>query len=70
MKTVICIEVEHDRPIVALANLVAGRAWLIDGVRGAEVMVPEVRRPDLNQLQRAGFTPTEIALGMTEVVRG
>lgn len=70
MKTVICIEVEHDRPIPQLANLIAGRAWSIGGVCGAEVM--EAQRPpaDVHHLQRAGFSPAEIALGVTEVVRG
>lgn len=70
MKTVICIEVQHDRPIPRLASLVAGRAWTIGGVVSAEVMVPEHLQTDLHRLQRAGFSPQEIALGLTEVVRG
>lgn len=70
MKTVICIEVEHDRPIPALANLVAGRTWSIDGVKGAEVMQPQRPGGDLGFLHRAGFSSGEIALGMTDVVRG
>jgi hypothetical protein len=68
MKTVVCIEIEHDRPIPALANLVAGRAWTINGVTGAEVM--EAQKPFAVQaLRSAGFNESEIALGMTEVVR-
>lgn len=71
MKTVICIEVEHDRPLPQLANLIAGRAWSIGGVTGAEVMRAEVpMRVDLGSLERAGFSHAEIALGNTEVVRG
>lgn len=74
MRTVVCIEVEHDKPIPALANLIAGRAWTIGGVTAAEVMVPETysatQGAEVNRLQRQGFTMSEIALGLTEVVRG
>ena len=70
MKTVVCIEVEHDRPIQNLANLIAGRAWSVSGVKGAEVMRAEQPGVDLHQLQRAGFSAAEIALGVAEVVRG
>lgn len=70
MKTIVCIEIEHDKPITALENLVAGRAWTIGGVKGAEVMRAEQPKLDVHRLQRAGFTEGEIALGVTDVVRG
>lgn len=71
MRTVVCIEVEHDRPIPHLENLIAGRAWSIGGVVGAEVMRAEQpARVDLHRLERAGFSHAEIALGLSEVVRG
>lgn len=66
MKTVIVIEIEHTKPIPALANLMAGRAWTIPGVDRADVLPcnEEAGRP-------AGlFTDQELMLGRYEVVRG
>lgn len=40
MKTFVLVEVTHSKPIDNLAALIAGRAWTIDGVEGAEV-IPE-----------------------------
>lgn len=67
MKTIVCIEVEHDRPIPKLENLIAGRAWSIDGVKAAEVMRPDA--PGERRLRDMGFSHDEIRLGMGEVVR-
>lgn len=69
MKTVITIEVHHDRPIQHLADMVAGRAWNINGVNRAEVVPAEVVGLSVKELQAAGFTSAEIALGCTDVVR-
>jgi hypothetical protein len=64
MKTIITIEVEHTKPMPHLANMVAGRAWSIDGVKHAEVVLT----PD-SELLAAGFTRRELALGHVEVER-
>lgn len=65
-RTLVIIEVEHRRPIPKLANLIAGRAWSIDGVIRAEV-APSGLHPA--QLQEEGFTLSEISLGAEEVHR-
>lgn len=67
MKTLIILEVDHRKPIPWLANMVAGRAYTIDGVTNAEVF----KSPTLSteQLQDQGFTLAEISLGSHEVVR-
>lgn len=67
MRTLIVIEVDHRKPIPHLANMIAGRAYTIDGVRNAEV----VRSPSIttDDLRDAGFTLAEISLGSQEVVR-
>lgn len=70
MKTIVTIEVEHDRPIPEIANMVAGRAWSINGVRRAEVVPAEIVEVCVIDLSAAGFTRDEIALGRSEVVRG
>lgn len=36
MQTKIMVTVDHDKPLPDLVDLVAGRAWTIDGVRCAE----------------------------------
>lgn len=69
MKTLVTIEIEHRRPIRRLADMVAARAWTIDGVKRAEVITSAVPVLEVEDLKRAGFTEEEIALGMTEVVR-
>lgn len=38
MKTFIVLSVTHDKPLPDLPELVAGRAWTIDGVTDAKVM--------------------------------
>ena len=65
MKTVITLEIEHSKPIPHLADMVAGRAWSIDGVRHAEV-AGEAGRVALPAL---GSTREEMDLGRREVVR-
>jgi hypothetical protein len=67
MKTLILIEVIHRKPIPALANLIAGRAYTIDGVVNAEPFESPFSTGD--QLQAQGFTLQELALGSMEVVR-
>lgn len=69
MKTVIIIEVDHRQPIPHLANMVAGRAYTINGVTNAEVMKLSPMTPQ--ELQSHGFSLSEISLGaQEEVVRG
>lgn len=67
MRTLVIIEVDHRKPIPALANMVAGRAYTIDGVTNAEVL----KSPSLtlSELQEQGFTLAEISLGSHEVSR-
>ena len=68
MKTIVMLQVEHDKPIPALANLIAGRAYTISGVKDAEPYT--VRPMTYDELHGVGFTPEEIALGTQNVVRG
>jgi hypothetical protein len=67
MRTVVIIEVDHRKPIPALANMIAGRAYTIDGVSNAQPF----KSPSLNagHLEEAGFTLAEIRLGADELVR-
>lgn len=67
MRTLVIIEIDHRKPIPALANMIAGRAYTIDGVTNAQPF----RSPSLesNALQDAGFTMEEVRLGASEVVR-
>lgn len=67
MKTILILEIDHSKPIPALAQMVAGRAYTIDGVTNAEPF----KSPTLSteQLQDQGFTLAEISLGMQEVHR-
>lgn len=67
MKTLVIIEVDHRKPIPALANLIAGRAYTIDGVANAEVVSAPSMSTDV--LKEAGFTLAEIRLGQIEVAR-
>lgn len=67
MKTLITIEVEHNRDINELANMIAGRAYTIQGVTNAEVVPPT--SPLAQDLRYEGFTTEEIALGHGEVFR-
>ena len=67
MRTLLIIEVTHDRPIPSLAQMVAGRAYTINGVRNAEPVASPY--DDRKQLTDQGFTLDEIRLGAMEVVR-
>jgi hypothetical protein len=68
MKTLVLLEIEHRKPIKALANMIAGRAYTIDGVTNAEVFRSPMLGPE--QLQDEGFSLAEISLGAeTEVHR-
>ncbi len=76
MKTIVVIEVTHERPIQALDEMIAGRAWSIGGVTKAEVcplsyeQVLNGGSDDVRLLRRAGFSEGEISLGLQEVHRG
>lgn len=67
MKTLVILEVDHRKPIPYLANMVAGRAYTIDGVTNAEVFKLPSLTP--SQLQNEGFTLAEISLASGEVER-
>jgi hypothetical protein len=67
VRTVIVLEIDHRKPIPALANLIAGRAYTIDGVTNAEPY--KLRALTYDELNGIGFTEAEIALGSQEVVR-
>lgn len=67
MKSYITIEIDHRKPIPGLANMIAGRAYTIDGVTNAEAVTE--RDAGVLELRSQGFTPQEIALGSAEVVR-
>jgi hypothetical protein len=67
VKTLIVLEIDHRKPIPALANMVAGRAYTIDGVTNAEPY--KLRALTYDELHGIGFTEAEIALGSQEVVR-
>lgn len=69
MKTLILLEVEHDKPLPHLAGMVAGRAWSLPGVTRADVL-PTQAEQSFHDMRGMGFTPAEIALGHGEVVRG
>jgi hypothetical protein len=68
MKTLVMIEVDHSKPIPALANMVAGRAYTISGVTNAQI-VALPSQASTRELQEQGFTLAEISLGATDVVR-
>lgn len=65
MRTVVVIEVDHKQPIPHLADMVAGRAWTINGVSRAEV----VQQRTAQELEAMGFTLSEISLGAQDVAR-
>lgn len=48
MQTVIVLVIKHDRPILDLPELVAQRAWTIDGVSSADVLTEDSPWPDLH----------------------
>lgn len=64
MKTLIIIEVEHRKPLPFLANMIAGRAYTIDGVTNASPF-----RSPAGAEEEAGFTLAELRLGASDVVR-
>jgi hypothetical protein len=70
MKTVITLVIDHERPIAALPELVAGRAWTIDGVKSADVInikqAPSPREPAPASLQF--HHPDEISQRWAEVL--
>jgi len=67
MKTLVILEIEHAKPLPALANMIAGRAYTIDGVTDAHLVESPTGRAD--NLQQQGFTLAEISLGAGEVHR-
>ena len=66
MKTIVVIEITHEKHIPDLANKVATRAYTLDGVRDTTGWVHNEAIADL---QRAGFSLAEISLGASEVER-
>ena len=66
MKSIVIVEVIHTHPIPDLADKIAGRTWTLNGVRYATASVDERTVADL---ETAGFSMAEIALGMQEVAR-
>lgn len=66
MKTIVIVEITHDKEIPGLADKIAGRAWTLDGVRYSTARVDEKTVADLED---AGFTMAEIALGAQDVAR-
>lgn len=71
MRTLILLEVEHDKPIEHLATKLAGRAYNIQGVTNAE---GSVFRMPLSQndreLAQYGFSADEIAIANRLAGRG
>lgn len=67
MKTLIIIEVEHRKPLPYLANMIAGRAYTIDGVTNASPF--RSPGPNSDRTEETGFTLDELRLGASEVVR-
>lgn len=80
MKTFITLEIDHSKPLPVLPEMVAGRAYSIQGV--SDVAIVEVNgiappqlkpqgrpNPVVSELEKAGFTADEIRLGVTEVER-
>lgn len=65
MFTTIVLEIEHTKPM-PLAEMVAGRAWSIDGVVSVELRDP----PQDSSKDKDGFTKRELSLGAGEVVSG
>lgn len=66
MKTIVIVEITHDKEIPGLADKIAGRAWTLDGVRFSTAYVDE---RTVAELEVAGFTMAEISLGMQDVAR-
>lgn len=66
MRTVIVVEVHHSKPLPHLADMVAGRAYTIDGVTNAEVVKDNQRSLSVEELQALGFSMEEISLGCEE----
>lgn len=67
MKTIVVIEVEHRKALPHLGDMIAGRAYTIDGVTNAELM--KFRGLSAEELQGLGFSLEEICLGSAEVER-
>jgi hypothetical protein len=64
--TYLIVEVKHDKDLPLLPDMVAGRAYTIDGVRDAAAWVSN---DEAQELRRAGFTLQEISLGAQDLVR-
>lgn len=72
MRTLIVLEVDHTRDIPALGEMIAGRAYTIQGVTNAEFVKDMAKLPvvDPDRLRAMGFTAAEIHLGEQDVERG
>ncbi len=67
MKSVIIIEVTHTKPIPRMANLIAGRAYMLAGVTDARPVKLATLATD--ERDEDGFTLSELSLGAQEIVR-
>jgi len=65
MKTIVILEITHSKPITALQNMIAGRAYTIDGVTDSKPV--KLATDDVDHGQ-SGFTLRELSLGAGEVV--
>lgn len=65
MKTIVILEITHDKPIPFLPNMIAGRAYTLAGVTNAKPV--KLATDELEQSQD-GFTLRELSLGAGEVV--
>lgn len=52
MKTIIELEITHDKPHPQIAEFIAQRAWTIDGIKSVEVNHTHVIKPDLTFRER------------------
>lgn len=68
MKSYVLLEITHDKPLPALASMIAGRAYTISGVTDAVELKQQELTPE--QLEAQGFSLGELALGIgREVTR-
>lgn len=55
MKTLVILEIDHERPIEHLANLIAGRAYTLPNVRDVQIM----RTSKASETEDHGFALAE-----------
>lgn len=71
MKTIVILEITHDKDIPALGDMIAGRAYTMAGVTNAECVKDMAALPVMSpeRLQAMGFSLEEISLGSQDVER-